>query len=321
MFLAYLIFVQLRREYTDGDAGIIIVYNRVPKCGSTLLVRIFQILSNRTRAFTFRQSQELRHYRYSSEEQHTLVTDLVRYSYNGSYQRIVYEQHFHFVNLPSTSKNIFYYINQLRDPLERTLSEFDFERYIGGSSGAGHANLFLHPSLRNLTMDECVSTGDPTRCLTKLYGVYSPISFFCGQSSFCDDTVTRPTSDAALSQAKSNIERYYIHIGILEYIQSSLELLEHIQPSIFTGVQIQTDEESWDYCRKATTTLFHPAGTCKMGNVDNDNMAVVNSQLKVKGIKNLRIADTSVFPTMISVNPCITCMMTGEKCADMIKQD
>ncbi|CAF4287988.1 unnamed protein product, partial [Adineta steineri] len=216
--------------------GIIIVYNRVPKCGSTLLVRIFQILSNRTRAFTFRQSQELRHYRYSTEEQHTLVTDLVRYSYNVSYQRIVYEQHFHFVNLPSTSKNIFYYINQLRDPLERTLSEFDFERYIGGSSGAGHANLFLHPSLRNLTMDECVSTGDPTRCLTKLYGVYSPISFFCGQSSFCDDTVTRPTSDAALSQAKSNIERYYIHIGILEYIQSSLELLEHIQPSIFTGV-------------------------------------------------------------------------------------
>ncbi|CAF0850856.1 unnamed protein product [Adineta steineri] len=231
-----MIFVQLRREYTDRDTGIIIVYNRVPKCGSTLLVRIFQILSNRTRAFTFRQSQELRHYRYSTEEQHTLVTDLVRYSYNVSYQRIVYEQHFHFVNLPSTSKNIFYYINQLRDPLERTLSEFDFERYIGGSSGAGHANLFLHPSLRNLTMDECVSTGDPTRCLTKLYGVYSPISFFCGQSSFCDDTVTRPTSDAALSQAKSNIERYYIHIGILEYIQSSLELLEHIQPSIFTGV-------------------------------------------------------------------------------------
>ncbi|CAF4119181.1 unnamed protein product [Adineta steineri] len=87
------------------------------------------------------------------------------------------------------------------------------------------------------------------------------------------------------------------------------------------GAQIQTDQEIWDYCRKATTTLFHPAGTCKMGNVDNDNMVVVNSQLKVQGIKNLRIADTSVFPTMISVNPCITCMMIGEKCADMIKQD
>jgi choline dehydrogenase len=47
-------------------------------------------------------------------------------------------------------------------------------------------------------------------------------------------------------------------------------------------------------------------------------MTVVDPQLRVKGVHHLRVADASIFPTMISVNPCMTCMMIGEKCADLL---
>ncbi|CAF1091728.1 unnamed protein product [Didymodactylos carnosus] len=90
---------------------------------------------------------------------------------------------------------------------------------------------------------------------------------------------------------------------------------------IAPGEHVQTDEEISHYCRQVMNTLYHPAGTCKMGDTEKDEFAVVDSQLKVKGVKNLRVADASIFPDMISVNLCITCMMIGEKCADMIKQE
>jgi choline dehydrogenase-like flavoprotein len=52
---------------------------------------------------------------------------------------------------------------------------------------------------------------------------------------------------------------------------------------------------------------------------ENDLLTVVDAQLRVKGVRHLRVADASIFPTMISVNPCMTCMMIGEKCADLLK--
>ena len=69
----------------------------------------------------------------------------------------------------------------------------------------------------------------------------------------------------------------------------------------------------------ASNTVYHPAGTCRIGSDDNP-MAVVDSSLRVRGVSNLRVADASIFPTMIGVNPCITCMMVGEKCADLVKE-
>ena len=51
----------------------------------------------------------------------------------------------------------------------------------------------------------------------------------------------------------------------------------------------------------------------------SDASTVVDPKLRVRGVSGLRIADASVFPTMISVNPAITCMMIGEKCAEIIR--
>ncbi len=89
----------------------------------------------------------------------------------------------------------------------------------------------------------------------------------------------------------------------------------------FTGVEIlpgkdlQTDEDILGFIRDKAETAYHPVGTCKMG---NDKLAVVDNELKVHGIKNLRIADASIMPTLISGNTNAVCMMIGEKCADLI---
>jgi choline oxidase len=85
------------------------------------------------------------------------------------------------------------------------------------------------------------------------------------------------------------------------------------------GSQVQDERELSHYTRCTANTVFHPAGTCRMGASDQP-LTVVDPELRVKGAHHLRVADASIFPTMISVNPCITCMMIGEKCAGLLKQ-
>ena len=67
-----------------------------------------------------------------------------------------------------------------------------------------------------------------------------------------------------------------------------------------------------------TSTIYHPVGTCKMGSV-YDPMTVVDSELRVKGVKKLRVADGSVMPDITSGNTNAPIIMIGEKAADMIQ--
>jgi choline dehydrogenase len=71
------------------------------------------------------------------------------------------------------------------------------------------------------------------------------------------------------------------------------------------------------FIRSRASTIWHPSGTCKMG---QDETAVVDSQLRVHGIAQLRVADASILPRIVSANLQATCMMIGEKAADLILQ-
>ncbi len=66
------------------------------------------------------------------------------------------------------------------------------------------------------------------------------------------------------------------------------------------------------------TTIFHPVGTCKMGDPDRDPTSVVDSKLKICGISGVRIADASVMPRITSGNTAAPTMVIAEKCFRMI---
>ena len=84
-----------------------------------------------------------------------------------------------------------------------------------------------------------------------------------------------------------------------------------IQP----GEHIQTDEEIDAFVREAVESAYHPSCSCKMG---EDEMAVVDSQTKVHGIKGLRVVDSSIFPTIPNGNLNAPTIMVAEKAADKI---
>ena len=84
------------------------------------------------------------------------------------------------------------------------------------------------------------------------------------------------------------------------------------------GQSVETDDELKDYILNSAGTIFHPVGTCKMG---QDDQAVVDSRLKVHGIEGLRIVDLSIAPRIVGGNTNAPAIMIGEKAANMIKED
>jgi choline dehydrogenase len=83
------------------------------------------------------------------------------------------------------------------------------------------------------------------------------------------------------------------------------------------GGQDLSDEEILQLMRQHSETIYHPIGTCKMG---SDAMAVVDSQLRVRGVERLRVIDASIMPNAISGNTNAPTIMIAEKAADLLKQ-
>ncbi|MEU1305907.1 GMC family oxidoreductase [Streptomyces shenzhenensis] len=89
---------------------------------------------------------------------------------------------------------------------------------------------------------------------------------------------------------------------------------------VFPGPDVQSDEELSRIARATHQTVFHVSGTCRMG-ADDDPFAVVDPDLRVRGVDALRVADASVFPTLTATNPVVTVMIVAERTADLIRAD
>ncbi|KAF2347458.1 Glucose-methanol-choline oxidoreductase N-terminal [Trinorchestia longiramus] len=84
---------------------------------------------------------------------------------------------------------------------------------------------------------------------------------------------------------------------------------------------VETSKAYWRcFTRQLVSSFYHPTGTCKMG-PPSDPMAVVTPDLKVYGIKGLRVVDASIMPYIVGGNTVAATMMIAEKAADLIKHD
>ena len=94
-------------------------------------------------------------------------------------------------------------------------------------------------------------------------------------------------------------------------------LSEIIVKEFLPGDSISSDERLINYCKKMIKTNWHPVGTCKMGK-DSDDMSVLNTKLEVKGVKNLKVFDVSMMPSIVAANTNAPAMAIADKATDML---
>ena len=104
-------------------------------------------------------------------------------------------------------------------------------------------------------------------------------------------------------------------VKFIRNLMKTEPMKEFVNDEIQPGFEISTDDDILEFIKNKAETVYHPSGTCKMG---FDQNAVVDKNLKVHGIKGLRVADASIMPTLVSGNTNAVCMMIGERCADFI---
>jgi len=122
--------------------------------------------------------------------------------------------------------------------------------------------------------------------------------------------------NANVLQAREDVDTLIRGVKLARQIFRSPSLAKLIEQELTPGGPDQiADAVIEDHIRTVAKTVYHPAGTCKMG---SDDMAVVDHQLRVRGVPRLRVADASIMPQVTSGNTNAPSIMIGERCADFM---
>lgn len=129
-----------------------------------------------------------------------------------------------------------------------------------------------------------------------------------------DAPLIHPNYLATETDQKTLVEGIKIARKITQAEPLHSMIVEEFRP----GKAVAEDDDAaiLDWARQASATIYHPTGTCKMG---SDDMAVVDNQLRVHGIKGLRVADASIMPQIVSGNTNAPAIMIGEKAASLLQ--
>jgi choline dehydrogenase len=161
--------------------------------------------------------------------------------------------------------------------------------FPGWRKGAGHvfsvANVVLHPESRGEVTLRSSNPHDPPR-----------IQF-------------------NLLQARADRETLRYMLRFVRKFFATSPAAELVSREILPGPQVASDEELDAHIRRSVATAMHPTSTCAMG---TDDRAVVDAELKVRGLEGLRVADASVMPTIIGGNTNAPVIMIAEKASDLI---
>ncbi|CAG2178399.1 unnamed protein product, partial [Oppiella nova] len=143
------------------------------------------------------------------------------------------------------------------------------------------------------------------------------------------DPLAHPIIQQNLLRNPDDRQAFLDAISYAFYVVEETSISEHVyvNPEPIPGCQYCPDIpvwKCWSYhkclIQQIATSFLHPVGTCRMGAVDRDDV-VVDERLRVKGVRNLRVIDSSVYPTVINANTNAAAMLAGEKGAALVLED
>jgi choline dehydrogenase-like flavoprotein len=154
-----------------------------------------------------------------------------------------------------------------------------------------------------------------------------------GNGATCNSYHTRPRSRGSVTLRSSNpldaplidpnsfaepydLERHIDGIKVTQEVGRSKSMMKFVEREHFPGAACKTKQDYIDVARANARSSYHPVGTCKMG---RDDLAVVDPQLRVRGIDGLRVCDSSIMPHIVSSNTNAPTIAIAEKAADMIR--
>ncbi len=132
------------------------------------------------------------------------------------------------------------------------------------------------------------------------------------------DPLAPPLIDFGCLQHTDDVQVLLAGLRIGREIVSAAAFDRYRGAEFLPGEHVTSDADLIGYIRDFATTIYHPAGSCKMG---VDALAVVDDRLRVHGISGLRVADASIMPRIINANTNAPCIMIGEKAAAMILEE
>jgi len=134
------------------------------------------------------------------------------------------------------------------------------------------------------------------------------------------DPLTAPAMQANYLSTQADRETLIAGIRLARRIAATGALSPYVKSEYRPGPEVESDADLLEFARNTGGTIFHPSGTCKMGDA-RDRQAVVDPELRVYGVEGVRVVDCSIMPTLTSGNTNVPVIMIAEKAADLILRD
>ncbi|XP_042211911.1 uronyl 2-sulfotransferase-like [Homarus americanus] len=231
--------LQQRLDATSHEDGYIVnqqnngvlFFNRVPKCGSEMLVLLLQWLQGQNTFRHVRLRNTIKRY-LTYNEQLDLAAEVGEKIQETSELHVSFDRHVYFTNFTSLGLKMPIYLNLIRDPVEKMVSRFYYARVTPRPGAMTPPNYHPAPMPRHATLEECVLSGSEECNFLTGHHYDLTIPYFCGHHEYCREL----NNGAALKLAKQNVEEWYPVVGVLEDINATLTVLQRHLPQYFANV-------------------------------------------------------------------------------------
>lgn len=128
-----------------------------------------------------------------------------------------------------------------------------------------------------------------------------------------------PVIDTQIFGHPDDLARTLAGFRFARQVLAAAPIREMVDEEIFPGAEVTSDDAIGAHCRRMVKTGYHPVGTCRMGH-DDDPLAVLHDDLRVRGVQRLRVVDASMMPNIISGNTNAVVMAVAHRAAELVLQ-